>query len=110
MKRSFLGTAVRSPDWLVRPFQASKIAPAWLGLGLAIAYPLFVWFVHVIAAATIGAAELPRGPANFAANVVVMGVLLGLMLAGGAQLYLGAISDLEKLRPMLPYPLQYSCW
>ena len=102
MKPLTLETTVRSRDWLVRPFEALNIAPAWLGLGLAISYPLFVWLVHAVAAATIGTVELPRGPANFAANVVVMGVLLGLILAGGAQLYLGAIADLDQLRPMLP--------
>ena len=102
MNQSTSEAAERSPDWLIRPFEASKVAPAWLGLGVAIAYPIFVWLVHVIANVTIGAAELPYSLTNFAANVVVNGALLGLILAGAAQFYLGAISDLHQLRPMLP--------
>jgi len=102
MNQSTSEAAERSPDWLIRPFEASKVAPGWLGLGVAIAYPIFVWLVHVIANVTIGAAELPYSLANFTANVVVNGALLGLILASAAQFYLGAISDLHQLRPMLP--------
>ncbi len=102
MKQSTFEAAARSPDWLIRPFGASKVAPAWLGLGLAIAYPLFVWLVHVIAIAIFGPVELPHGPVNYGLNVVVNGVLIGLLLAGHAHLHLGAISDLHQLRPLLP--------
>jgi hypothetical protein len=101
MKQTIIETSERSPDWFIRRFEAAKIAPAWLGLGIAIAYPLFVWLVHLIAEATIGTVELPYGPAHFAANIVVMGVLFGLLLACGAQLHLGALADLKQLRPML---------
>jgi len=102
MQQSTLEGAERSPDWLIRPFESSKVAPAWLGLGLAIAFPLFVWLVHVIAGVTIGSIELPYGPTKYALNVIVNGILLGLILAGQAYLYLGTLSDLHQLRPVLP--------
>jgi hypothetical protein len=102
MKPSDRQASAISPDWLVRQFEASKIAPAWLGLGVAIAYPTFVSIVYAISNATHGAAPVPYGPSNLAANIMVNGALLGILLAGGAYLHLGAISDLHQLRPLLP--------
>ena len=45
--------AERSRDWLLLPFEASRLAPVWIGLGLAIAYPLFVGLVHMLAQALL---------------------------------------------------------
>ncbi len=94
--------AGRSRDWLLLPFEASRLAPVWIGLGLAIAYPLFVGLVHMLAQALLGPADLPLGPVRFAGTHVVDGAFLAVMLAGHAQLHLGAVSDLRELRPLLP--------
>lgn len=101
MNRSSPKASARSPDWLIRPFESSKLAPPWLGLGLAIAFSIFVLLVHVLANATIGPVELPFGPARHAGSVLVNGALVGLIFTGHAQLHLGAVSDLQQLRPML---------
>jgi hypothetical protein len=96
-------TAVQaSPDWLIRPFQASKLAPAWLGLGFAVAWVLVVGLVNLAADIVIGPTALPFGPTRFTWNIIVNAALLGFILAGHAYLYLGAISDLRTLRPLLP--------
>jgi hypothetical protein len=92
----------RSPDWLIRPFERSRLAPAWLGLGIAIAYPLFVALVHALADALLGPAEIPFGPARFAWTVGVNGALFGVILAGHAHLHRRAVSDLRELAPLLP--------
>ena len=102
MERSPTTAAPPSPDWLIRPFEVSKLAPAWLGLGLAIAWLLIVGLAHTAAHIMIGPAALPFGPARFAWTIVVNAALLGLILAGHAHLYLGAVSDLRRLRPLLP--------
>ena len=102
MEESSLEIADRTPDLFIRPLVASKLAPAWIGLGMAIAWPLFVGLVHLVADAVLGPVDLPYGPALFTWNVFVNGALLGLILAGHAHLHLGAISDLEQLRPILP--------
>ncbi len=102
MERSPTQAAPPSPDWLIRPFEVSKLAPAWLGLGLAIAWLLIVGLAHAAAHIMIGPAALPFGPARFAWTVVVNAALLGLILAGHAHLYLSAVSDLRRLRPLLP--------
>ena len=101
MPQPSFDTAQRSPDWLVRPFELSNLAPGWLGLGLAIAWTLSLWIIHTIAHYTIGPAELPIG----AARLVAMGVdgaLVGLLLWGNAHLHLGVATDLHELRPVLP--------
>jgi hypothetical protein len=94
--------AERSGDWLLLPFEVSRLAPAWIGLGVAIAYPLLVGLVHMLAGAVLGPADLPHGPAGFAGTHVVDGAFLAVLLAGHAQLHLGAVSDLRELRPLLP--------
>jgi hypothetical protein len=91
-----------SPDWLIRPFETSKLAPAWLGLGVAISWMLIYALAHTAAHFIVGPAPLPFGPARFAWNIVVNASLLGLILAGQAYLHLGAVSDLRRLRPLLP--------
>jgi hypothetical protein len=102
MERTVEVNAVSSPDRILRPFLLQKVATYWLWLGLAIAWPLFVGLVHWVAEATFGPVGLPFGPARFAWTVVVNGAVLGLIVAGHAHLYLGALSDLSKLRPILP--------
>jgi hypothetical protein len=102
MERSPTEAAPPSPDWLIRPFEVSKLAPAWLGLGLAIAWMLLVGLAYTAAHIMIGPAALPFGPARFAWTIVVSAALLGLLLAGHAHLYLSAVSDLRRLRPLLP--------
>jgi hypothetical protein len=92
----------RSPDWLIRPFEGTRLAPAWLGLAIAIAYPLFVSLVHAVAEVTLGPAEIPFGPVRFAWTVGVNGALFGVVLAGHAHLHLRAVSDLHELAPLLP--------
>jgi len=94
--------AAQSPDWLVRPFERSRLAPAWLGLGVAFAYPVLVGLVHLLANAGWGPAEVPFGPARFAWTVAVNGALFGVLLAGYAQLHLRAVSDVRALAPLLP--------
>jgi hypothetical protein len=101
MNRKSPEAIVGSPDWLVRPFESSKLAPAWLGLGVMIAFSMFMWLIHVLAVATVGPLELPFGPARYAGSVLVNGALLGLILTGHAQLNLSAVSDLQQLRPMI---------
>ena len=59
MPQSSFGAAQRSPDWLVRPFERSNLAPGWLGLGLAIAWTLSLGIIHTIARYTIDPPELP---------------------------------------------------
>jgi len=102
MNRSSPKPTASSPDWLIRQFETSKLSPGWIGLGLAIAYPIFVWFVHMIADAALGPLALPFSPGRFAGSVMVNGALFGLILTGHARLYLGAVSDLQELRPVLP--------
>ena len=102
MPPSSFDAAQRSPDWLVRPFELSNLAPGWLGLGLAIAWPLSVGIIHTIAHYTIGPAELPFGAARFSGGIVVNGALLGLIFWGNAYLHLGVVTDLHKLRLVLP--------
>lgn len=59
MKGSTFEAAARSPDWLIRPFEASQIAPAWLRLGVVIAYTLLIWLIHAIAAAPLAPRSFP---------------------------------------------------
>lgn len=101
MNPSSLKATATSDDWLIRQFETSKLAPGWIGLGLTIAYPIFVWLVHLAAATVLGPLELPFGTARFIGSVVVNGALLGVILAAHAQLYLSAVADLQELRPML---------
>jgi len=89
--------AERSPDWLIRPFEKSRLAPAWLGLGVAIAWTLLFGLVHTVADTILGPLEEP-----FGWTVVVDGVFVGVLLAGHAHLYLRALSDLHELAPILP--------
>lgn len=63
---------------------------------------LFVGLVHLVAEVTVGPVGLPFGPAGFAWTVVVNGAVLGLIVAGHAHLHPGALSDLTKLRRILP--------
>ncbi|MBW2386246.1 MAG: hypothetical protein JRG92_21675 [Deltaproteobacteria bacterium] len=102
MEQSPTRAAPPSPDWLIRPFEVSKLAPAWLGLGLAIAWLGIAGLAHTAAHFMIGPAALPFGPARFASTHLLDAALVGLLLAGQAHLYLGAISDLRRLRPLLP--------
>ncbi len=102
MERSPTKAAPPSPDWLIRPFEVSKLAPAWLGLGVAIAWLLIVGLAHTAAHIMIGPAALPFSLARFTSTVLLAAALLGLLLAGHAHLYLGAVSDLRRLRPLLP--------
>ena len=90
-------TARDSPDWLIRPFEASRLAPAWLGLGVAIAWTLVLGLVHMVADARLGPMEDP-----FGWTVVVDGAFVGVLLAGHAHLHLRAVSDLHELAPILP--------
>jgi hypothetical protein len=99
--QSSFDAAHRSPDWLVRPFERSNLAPGWLGLGLGIAWALTIGTIHTIAHYTIGPAELPIGAARFVA-MSVDGALVGLLLWGNAYLHLGVATDLHELRPVLP--------
>lgn len=101
MEQSVASANPPSPDWLIRPFEVSRLAPAWLGLGIALAWVLIVWLAHAAANLTIGPAELPFGPTRFAWTTVVNATLLGLILAGHAHLHLCAVSDVRKLRPLL---------
>ena len=94
--------AERSGDWLLLPFEASRLAPAWIGLGVAVAYPLFVGLVHLLAQALLGPGNLLHDPVRFAGTHIVDGAFLAVLLAGHAQLHLGAVSDLRELRPLLP--------
>ncbi|MBW2396158.1 MAG: hypothetical protein JRG95_18040 [Deltaproteobacteria bacterium] len=94
--------AERSGDWLLLLFQVSRLAPAWIGLGLAITFPLLVGLVHMLAEALLGPVDLPQTPLRFAATHVVDGAFVAVLLAGHAHLHLGAISDLRELRPLLP--------
>ena len=102
MERSATDTAPLSPDWLIRPFELSMLAPAWLGLGFAIAWLGIVGLAHTAAHIMIGPAALPVSLARFASTFLLDAALLGLLLAGHAHLYLGAVSDLHRLRPLLP--------
>jgi len=94
--------AERSGDWLLLPFEVSRLAPAWIGLCVAIAYPLLVGLVHMLAEAVLGAADLPYGPLRFAGTHLVDGAFLAILLAGYAQLHQGALSDLRELRRGCP--------
>jgi hypothetical protein len=96
-----LEAAERSPDWVIRFIQRSKITPTQLGLCVAILYPIVVGIIHIVGNMTMGPVELARGALNFAGNVTVNGALAGLLLAGRAQLYFTAIADLHQLRPTL---------
>ncbi len=102
MERSPTKAAPPSPDWLIRPFEVSKLSPAWLGLGVAIAWLGIVLLADTAAHIMIGPAALPFSPARFASSHVVDAALIGILLAGHAHLYLGAVSDLRMLRPLLP--------
>ncbi len=102
MERPLAQATPPSPDWLIRPFEGSKLAPAWLGLGLAIAWLGIVGLADTAAHIMIGPAALPFSPARFASSHVVDAALIGILLAGHAHLYLGAVSDLRRLRPLLP--------
>lgn len=102
MERSPAEAAPPSPDWLIRPFEVSKLAPAWLGLGVAIAWMGVVAAVHAAADVLIGPAALPFGWVQLAWDTAVNGTLVGLLLAGHAHLHLGAGADLRTLRPLLP--------
>jgi hypothetical protein len=101
MERSPETAAPLSPDWLMRPFEASKLAPAWLGLALAVAWLLMIAVVHGAAHVLIGPAPLPFGPVGFAWTMVLNATMFGLILAGHAHLHMSAVSDLRTLRPLL---------
>jgi hypothetical protein len=102
MERSDTGSIPPSPDWLIRPFEVSNLAPAWLGLGVAIAWLLIAGLAHTAAHILIDPAALPFSLARVASTFLLDAALLGLLLAGHAHLYLGAVSDLRRLRPILP--------
>jgi hypothetical protein len=102
MDRSPAKAATPSPDWLIRPFEVSKLSPAWLGLGVAIAWLGIVGLADTAAHIMIGPEALPFSPARFASSHVIDAALIGILLAGHAHLYLGAVSDLRRLRPLLP--------
>lgn len=91
-----------SRDWLIRPFERSGLAPAWVGLAIAMGWVLFVGLVHAAAHVIVGPAAVPVGPGLFVWTVVVNAVLMGLIPAALAHLYRGAVSDLHTLRPLLP--------
>jgi len=80
----------------------SRLSPAWSGLGIAIAWLGINAVAQTAAHIWIGPVGIPFTPARFAATHVVDAVLIGLLLAGHAHLYLGAVSDLRRLRPLLP--------
>jgi hypothetical protein len=102
MPQSSFDAAQRSPDWLVRPFERSNLAPGWLGLGLAIAWTLGLGIIHTIAHYTIAPAELPFGAAWINWTSTVDGAILGLLFWGNAHLHLGVVADIHGLRPVLP--------
>ncbi len=102
MERSPIKAPPLSPDWLIRPFEVSKLPPAWLGLGFAIAWLAIVALAGTAAHSMTGPAALPFSPARFTYTHGVDAALIGLLLAGHAHLYLGALSDLRRLRPLLP--------
>lgn len=102
MEHSQIQSSPPSPDWLIRPFERSPLAPGWLGLGVALAWMGAVFAAHFGARALIGPAELPFELTRFIWTLAVNAALLGVILAGQAHLYLGAQSDLRGLRPLLP--------
>ncbi len=93
---------MRSRDWLIRRVEDSRRSPAWLGLGVALAWLAVVGIAHLVASATVGPIALPFGPGRFALTVVVNGALIGLILASHVYLHRGAIGDLRALEPVLP--------
>jgi hypothetical protein len=102
MERSPTQSTPPSPDWLIRPFEVSKLSPAWLGLVVAMAWVGIAGLVQTAAHFMIGPVALPLSLARFVSTHVVDATLIGLLLAGHAHLYLGAVSDLRRLRPLLP--------
>jgi hypothetical protein len=102
MEQSPTQAARPSPDWLIRPFEMSKLAPAWLGLCAAIAWLLLVGIAYSTAYFIFDPSGTPFDPTRFTRTHLLDAVLLGLLLAGHAHLSLGAVSDLRRLRPLLP--------
>jgi hypothetical protein len=90
-----------SPDWLIRPFERSSVAPIPLAVGVGIAWLLLVALVHAMAHVLVGPARLPFDATRFVWTMVVDATLIAALLAGHAHLYLKAASDLRELRPLL---------
>jgi len=102
MDRSPTAAVPPSTDWLLRKLESTRIAPVWLGLGIAALWLLVVGLAHVAGHLIFGPSPLPFGPAPFAWTIVVNATLVGLIVAGHAHLHRCAIADLERLRPLLP--------
>jgi len=76
--------------------------PVWIGIGIASAWPLVVALTYGVASVSFGPERLPFAPARFFSNILVNGILLGIVVGGHVALKRGVAADLHQLRPILP--------
>ncbi len=79
-----------------------NLGPGWLGLGVSVAWLLYVAFAHWLANQMFGPKPLPFGPAHYAWNMLVNAALLGFVVGGAASLKRSVGEDLRELQPILP--------
>ncbi len=89
--------SIRGFRWL-----KANPTPGWLGLAVAVAWPLVVAIVYSGAERAIGPVRLPFSSTHFVWGTVVNSLLFGLIVGGEASLKQGVAEDLRRLRRILP--------
>lgn len=94
---------MRVVDFTRRPFEASPIAPAWLGLGLALGYLLLhaAFDAGVLLLQGFGPGQLPLWQSDLWWTDVVNAAMIGYLPAAQAIGRRGVARDLDDLRPSL---------
>jgi hypothetical protein len=91
-------------DWTLRPFEAAPLAPAWVGVGILLAF-LVVWLtVHNLAGVMKGLTinGQPYWKTPFWWIVIVNAALVAYIPTALAYSRRGMLRDLRDLRPLLP--------
>jgi hypothetical protein len=91
----------RSGDLLLRLFEATDLAPGWIGLAIGLAWVAATWGVSALAAllGDTSPVNAPRGGLGWGPWII--GAIIGYIPVAYAHLHRGAQRDLSDLRPVL---------
>ena len=93
----------RSGDWTLRPFEATRVAPVWVGIGIAFAYLLLDAVVFNLFGLAVGLhiRGVPFYETLFWWLELLNAAILAYLPTATAYLRRGAARDLRELRPLL---------
>jgi len=93
----------RSGDWTLRPFEATRVAPVWIGIGIAFAYLLLDAVVFNLFGLAVGLhiRGVPFYETLFWWLELLNAAILAYLPTATAYLRRGAARDLRELRPLL---------